>query len=601
VSISVIYDGTPLTDAVEDEDIDGLASAANYGEVGSGGMPIRSSSPIVGWKSLVVEESACSVPRIWTGYIADRPIQRFEPGTNALIWDCNLVDVNTLANNRIITGADGKRPAETDLARVSWLLGSSYLDDPAIVDSGFANVTDNPGNFGEADYRGQSMTAVLNDIAGTSGKLWYIYWDEVADAISLYYDLATATNRTSTLRISNDPADEDANTFAPLDTPHVRRSPEDIASGVYYTYKGNSIYREEPATATAHIRRDLPYTTDRVGYLATAEEQAAQYLDIHSTEFDVIELDVILPAAKVNLLLEGQRVAIKLQHIAPYHVALGNVYLRVKQRVVALSEPGFYHVHLELSNNRLHSRGVSVIGDGSNFPHQPPPETQHWWSGSGLVGNQSGHQVIGDPSPLFEPGIYTYQITIVEAPNPAATYATDVYFRESGTTGFIGAPILIDNTPSPGGDTTVYTGSFSIDALGVITNISSSDPLGPEVGVVDLGLNYDFLGSCAGPHAPKPESASEIFFWFDLAGFGDEPQPPRPGQRVNDETPVLVSVGPPATYRTRWPYADGSLDVLVDNLDQTAAVVESDPAAGEFTLSFMPTSTERVRVSYQGR
>jgi hypothetical protein len=39
----------------------------------------------------------------------------------------------------------------------------------------------------------------------------------------------------------------------------------------------------------------------------------------------------------------------------------------------------------------------------------------------------------------------------------------------------------------------------------------------------------------------------------------------------------------------------------VDDVDQTLSATESDPATGEFTLAFDPTSTETVTTNYQGR
>lgn len=76
---------------------------------------------------------------------------------------------------------------------------------------------------------------------------------------------------------------------------------------------------------------------------------------------------------------------------------------------------------------------------------------------------------------------------------------------------------------------------------------------------------------------------------------------PEPGQWVYDEVPTPPPGGGNRTFTTAHPYADGSLTVYVDRTNQTAAVTETSPAAGTFSLAFDPTSTELVQVSYQGR
>lgn len=81
-----------------------------------------------------------------------------------------------------------------------------------------------------------------------------------------------------------------------------------------------------------------------------------------------------------------------------------------------------------------------------------------------------------------------------------------------------------------------------------------------------------------------------------VAFIGPLDNPPATGQWV-DETVTMVG----ASGTTRFPFADGSLQVKVDLLDQTAAVTAQNGAAGTFTLGFTPKAGERVDVRYQGR
>ena len=63
------------------------------------------------------------------------------------------------------------------------------------------------------------------------------------------------------------------------------------------------------------------------------------------------------------------------------------------------------------------------------------------------------------------------------------------------------------------------------------------------------------------------------------------------------ESPTMT--GPDG--ETACPFADGSLHVFVDQVEQTNGLVAQDGAAGTFTLGFTPTPTEVVTVDYQGR
>jgi hypothetical protein len=62
-----------------------------------------------------------------------------------------------------------------------------------------------------------------------------------------------------------------------------------------------------------------------------------------------------------------------------------------------------------------------------------------------------------------------------------------------------------------------------------------------------------------------------------------------------------ASDGLVTTFTTLHPFADGSLHVYIDHVDETAAVTSYDGACGDFTLNFAPRSWETVLVSYQGR
>ena len=64
---------------------------------------------------------------IYNGWTADREVTRgesFRTGS-ARKWTVNVADGNSIITRRIMRGADANRPAETDVARVQWLLGTT--------------------------------------------------------------------------------------------------------------------------------------------------------------------------------------------------------------------------------------------------------------------------------------------------------------------------------------------------------------------------------------------------------------------------------------------------------------------------------------------
>jgi hypothetical protein len=114
-----------------------------------------------------------------------------------------------------------------------------------------------------------------------------------------------------------------------------------------------------------------------------------------------------------------------------------------------------------------------------------------------------------------------------------------------------------------------------------------------------LGDQYYFNASSAGPHTVH--KATRFEFFFDLVGDSTDPIPPATATWISNEVPSPAADGVLVTFSTRWPYVDGSLQVWVDNTEQTAAITSEDGIAGTFTLAFAPTSTERLRVRYQSR
>jgi len=91
----------------------------------------------------------------------------------------------------------------------------------------------------------------------------------------------------------------------------------------------------------------------------------------------------------------------------------------------------------------------------------------------------------------------------------------------------------------------------------------------------------------------------QTLFFASTAGV----TPPLSGQQFGPVLPVETPNGVTTTFTlpAGYEFADGSLRVYVDRLDQTAAVLSYDGAARTFTLGFAPKTGELVEVYAQGR
>jgi hypothetical protein len=78
---------------------------------------------------------------------------------------------------------------------------------------------------------------------------------------------------------------------------------------------------------------------------------------------------------------------------------------------------------------------------------------------------------------------------------------------------------------------------------------------------------------------------------------GDDP--PSTGQWVYNEIPTPAPDGTTTTFSTRWPFADGSLQLSADGTSQP--VSSYDGVAGTFETNFAPTVGMQLWVRYQGR
>lgn len=282
---------------------------------------------------------------LFRGYTADRTYSR---GKHPLGREVQVAvaDANTVWQRRVMVGADCKRPAETDVQRMQWLVTTAEAG--LIHDETTYLATGSPVNMDACDYRGQMMASVADDCGQASGKNWWLSHDFVnGDGYFIWYGHQALEAYDSALRLSNllDEID-DVTTFAISDDTTLQRDPSRVFAGVYLPYDGGAVYRQLEATAEAFARRDAVMPSANVKTNAKAVTRALRYLADLDEETDRITTTVILPAALVNGIRPGMRVQFKATHFEAYPTEFR--WVRVLSRTVAYWAPGQYKVTLVL-------------------------------------------------------------------------------------------------------------------------------------------------------------------------------------------------------------------------------------------------------------
>lgn len=359
----------------------GFISRAEKGTIGSGGLPIDDPSGslnIVGLQPFTVDETSSSGgTRLFTGYLQDRTLKR-GAGTASpslltgpeRLWDCNVVDLNTILSFRVFQSA--KRPNESVTARLAWLMGTPQMS--LVADHGFIDT--NGTLIGANDFTGNYPVDVLNDVANGTGWDYYLFYDQSSGDVTLFCGDATAATRVSTLAISNVLSDESSTILPPLIDGYLLRDPSRVFSGVLINWQGGTTYQQRTQTALDFgVARDVVISSSKIGKAATAVLQANQYLAGVSTEFDRISCTLKVPASQVNLIDAGMRINAKFTHLPGYETGK-NMRIALRQVKADEQTDQFYNMYLELVTPI--ATNFAPFGNGINpvMPPTPPPESQ---------------------------------------------------------------------------------------------------------------------------------------------------------------------------------------------------------------------------------
>lgn len=291
-----------------------LTESARNGEVGTGGIDFDDEAAGYyinpHWDISVEEDDA--VGMLFVGYVGDKDIKRGPFAVDSdRQFDLNLVDVNTLLGDRIIRSGSN-RPAETDIVRATWVLGTSYA----------AGLIGNIGATGAVsmdanDYTHQYVRDVLSDCAEMAGKMFFAYWDAAAGFGKVFYDIATANNYRSTARLTSVLADvDDTVTFAVRrETLHRSLDGGRIYSSVDVRYNGGSVRVTNATTEADYRERDISIFDDRTKTAAGATVRGTQFLAASASEEEVIYAEVDLTSAQAQLIRPGQAILVKFPHL----------------------------------------------------------------------------------------------------------------------------------------------------------------------------------------------------------------------------------------------------------------------------------------------
>ena len=578
-----------------------------------------------------LEESACTNKSIFTGNFLERVTARGSPPRVSLMtgtdraWTVRCADFNWQMYRRNIHGSDGVRPAETDVERIDWLIASAYTFNTQ--DVGLIDRT-NPVDMGAVDYRGRFAIDVINDCMKVSGKNAFVTPDQSGgdlDTVSIAgfaYFVATDATFSSSISISNDPADSpwmpEGGTFADVvavdPAVQLTSDPERLFPGGSIRYTGGFVYGLNPTAQAIYGTRDFSVDEPDIKTADAANALLAKYLDVSSFEEDIIVANVVLPAAQVNNILAGHRIAVKFIHLPGYE---DFVWRRIAQRSVSQwnNRRDLYQLTLELRDPRL----IGGIGTGAipvpagttngGLPYQPSPDTSTisvqidvavamTADGSGcpsqgaanfvvsLTDSFSGTPVFVGDSPYTAGGSWIGIATTGNLTDAAATlriHTTGNHFLMAPVDLPLNTPIYVWGEYDNSGCGTAYTnGTTTVDW----DTIGFTPPAGVTIVVTPGSVS-------SGP------SGSTFRLCSFVLSTGGTTTPPVFGQPVLGETPTPTPDGSTTTFTTAHPFVAGSLKVFVDNVDQTGAISSQDAAAGTFTLAFAPKVGEQVTVNYQ--
>lgn len=315
MSLTITVGGVDITDKVRPEGIR-LTQQAVQGQVGTGQLLIDDATGAAELatpgKEWSVTDSEATPTTIAGGFVGEYDVDRgpLRAGT-ARQFGPVLEDWNTVLTDRVLKGDSSRRPAETDYERISWLVGQSVL---GMLDGAGQVPNTNTSDMPKTNYRGKTPLDVLDDCAESSNKNFFVYFESGTGWV-LYYDKTGSTDSafTSSLQISDDPADIDNSTVFGASSIDWQVDPERIYSGLFVKYDGGSVWVPRDATATEY--RSLQRTVVKKNFTKglKARAWANRQLDKLNEPTKRLSLTVAVPSSALGQLRAGMRIEVKLR------------------------------------------------------------------------------------------------------------------------------------------------------------------------------------------------------------------------------------------------------------------------------------------------
>lgn len=335
MSITVSIDGTDKSDVVRFTEWD-LTEYAFRGQVGAGVLvmddPTGSYLPPAQKAVLVTSIYAGSNSRLFTGYVAERSAERGRSAPGGREWSVTVEDINARLDDRIITDAmqgSTKRAAETDYARITWLLSTGAMTGITVGSSGSNLFVPNANkvDMDAVDYRGKSPREVLEDCAQASGKNFFLF-DEGAGT-RLFYATSTNPIYSSTATISDTAASVNGTSVFGAYNVRFTLDPSRVYSRVRVRYKGGALTTTENATTAATYRvREKFKRYMRAKTATKAQALADRWLSNAAAERTTLSCSIDISTQYVPLIRPGHRILVQLSR---YDI---NAYYRIIRRSI---------------------------------------------------------------------------------------------------------------------------------------------------------------------------------------------------------------------------------------------------------------------------
>ena len=391
MSRTITVDGTDVTALTRVESW-ALQMKAHAGEVAAGSVVFDDATgtadPAAAMKEWVVTESLASPTTIAGGFIGERKPERGPLRVGAQRqWEPVLEDYNAAFTDRVLKTAGARRPAETDVARITWLAATGAL---GMLDAFTVSATD-PEDMERTNYRGKYPFDVLNDCAENAGKNFFVYYKAGTGWTGFYGPWnQTTAEFTSSIRISDVAADvDDVVTFGAR--AEYELDPGRIYSTLFVRWRKGWVTVTDAATVTNYRNRQKTVIRENIRTAARARRWANVQLAKLNEEVKRLTLTVQVPASSLGEVRAGQRIQVKQQHAG----ITAFTYFRIVDATYRWATDNSYYADLVMRDK---IRPVN-IGD----IHADPESTvAAEGSGSGGIGNDDpkADADVYDPNPL---------------------------------------------------------------------------------------------------------------------------------------------------------------------------------------------------------